>query len=140
MYKTTSTSSFVVSHWHIFEACKLVCERKYQIFLHFSPCAHFPYIYVVSKIVGQSLQCNVCNANCKKLKQNFSWKRTQPVANNFSQKTWISTDYIQAGKEPIPDICHGHHGQCPCKKILSGVTFSRLNAKKCTFDSFWGII
>ena len=26
----------------------------------------------------------------------------------------------------IPDICHGHHGRCPCKKILSGVTFSRL--------------
>ena len=29
----------------------------------------------------------------------------------------------------IPDNCYGHHGRCPCKNILSGVKFSRLNAK-----------
>ena len=29
----------------------------------------------------------------------------------------------------IPDNCYGHHGRCPCKNILSGVTFSRLNTK-----------
>ena len=39
----------------------------------------------------------------------------------------------------IPHICHGHHGQCPCKKILSGVKFSRLNAQNCTFYTFWGV-
>ena len=33
----------------------------------------------------------------------------------------------------IPHICHGHHGQCPCKFILSGVNFSRMNAKIDTF-------
>ena len=30
---------------------------------------------------------------------------------------------------PIPDNCYGHHGRCPCKNILSGVKFFRLNAK-----------
>ena len=30
---------------------------------------------------------------------------------------------------PIPDNCYGHHGRCPCKNILSGVKFSRLNTK-----------
>ena len=29
----------------------------------------------------------------------------------------------------IPDNCYGHHGRCPCKNILSGVKFSRLNTK-----------
>ena len=29
----------------------------------------------------------------------------------------------------IPHNCHGHHGRCPCKNILSGVKFSRLNTK-----------
>ena len=29
----------------------------------------------------------------------------------------------------IPDHCYGHHGQCPCKNILAGVKFSRLNTK-----------
>ena len=30
----------------------------------------------------------------------------------------------------IPHICHRHHRRCLCKEILSGVKFSRLNAKK----------
>ena len=29
----------------------------------------------------------------------------------------------------IPHICHGHHGRCPCKFILSGVKFSTLSTK-----------
>ena len=33
----------------------------------------------------------------------------------------------------IPDICYGHHGRCPCKNILSGVKFSRLNTKTIYF-------
>jgi len=40
----------------------------------------------------------------------------------------------------IPHICRGHHGRCPCKKILSGVKFSRLNAKNCMFYTFWGYL
>ena len=40
---------------------------------------------------------------------------------------------------PIPDICHGHHGRCPCKIILSGVKFSRLNAKHYIVYYFLGI-
>ena len=31
--------------------------------------------------------------------------------------------------EVIPDNCYGHHGRCPCKNILSGVKFFRLNTK-----------
>ena len=30
---------------------------------------------------------------------------------------------------PIPDNCYRHHGRCPCKNILSGVKFFRLNTK-----------
>ena len=41
--------------------------------------------------------------------------------------------------ECIPHICHGHHGRCPCKIILSGVKFSRLNAKHYIFYCFGGI-
>ena len=33
----------------------------------------------------------------------------------------------------IPHICHGHHGQCPCKFFLSSVNFSRMYAKIDTF-------
>ena len=31
--------------------------------------------------------------------------------------------------QSIPHICHRHHRRCLCKKFLSGVIFSRLNAK-----------
>ena len=31
--------------------------------------------------------------------------------------------------QTIPYNCYGHHGRCPCKNILSGVIFSRLNTK-----------
>ena len=37
---------------------------------------------------------------------------------------------------PIPDICHRRHRRCLCNKIMSGVKFSRLNAKICIFYSF----
>ena len=40
----------------------------------------------------------------------------------------------------IPHICHGHHGRCPCKKILSSVKFSRLNANNCIFYIFLGYL
>ena len=40
----------------------------------------------------------------------------------------------------IPHICRGHHGQCPCKKNLSSVKFSRLNAENCIFYTFWGYL
>ena len=30
---------------------------------------------------------------------------------------------------PIPDICHGRQGQCPCNFFWAGVNFSRCNAK-----------
>jgi len=33
----------------------------------------------------------------------------------------------------IPHICYGHHGQCPYKKFMSSVKFSRLNAKNAYF-------
>ena len=33
----------------------------------------------------------------------------------------------------IPHICHGRHGQCPCKKFLAGVNFYRFNAKNWQF-------
>ena len=33
--------------------------------------------------------------------------------------------------ECIPDICHGHCGRCPCKFLLSGVNFYRMNTKNC---------
>ena len=39
----------------------------------------------------------------------------------------------------IPDNCYGHHGQCPCKNILSGVKFSRLNTKTAYILLFRGI-
>ena len=35
------------------------------------------------------------------------------------------TDFLRSG---IPVICHGRHGQCPCKFLLAGVNFSRCNA------------
>ena len=33
----------------------------------------------------------------------------------------------------IPHICHGRHGQCPCKFFLPGVNFYRFNAKNWQF-------
>ena len=30
----------------------------------------------------------------------------------------------------IPHICHGHHGRCSCKKILSSVKFSKVEGKE----------
>ena len=39
----------------------------------------------------------------------------------------------------IPYICHRRHRRHVCvKKIRSGLKLSRLNAKNCTFYSFWG--
>ena len=40
----------------------------------------------------------------------------------------------------IPHICHRHHRRWLCKKILSSVKFSRLNAKNCIFYTFWGYL
>ena len=40
----------------------------------------------------------------------------------------------------IPHICHRHHRRCLCKNFLSGVNFSRLNAKNCIFYTFWGCL
>ena len=40
----------------------------------------------------------------------------------------ITLDYYKQARV-IPDNCYGHHGRCPCKNILSGVKFSRLNTK-----------
>ena len=36
----------------------------------------------------------------------------------------------------ISDICYGHHGGCPCQNIMSGVKFSRLNAKTAYYTLF----
>ena len=47
----------------------------------------------------------------------------------------------EAHVEQVGDghICHRHHRRCVCKTKLSVVKFSRLNAKKCIFYTFWAI-
>ena len=47
---------------------------------------------------------------------------------NMSQQLLSSRRRVSR-KSGIPDNCYGHHGRCPCKNILSGVKFSRLNTK-----------
>ena len=37
----------------------------------------------------------------------------------------------------IPHICHGRHGQRPCKFFFAGVNFYRFNAKIGIFDRFY---
>ena len=70
----------------------------------------------------------------------------------FKQEQALSKrlNLIQLVNNPakyIPDNCYGHHGRCPCKNILSGVKFFRLNAKTAyniffsrTFLGFLGVL
>ena len=43
-------------------------------------------------------------------------------------------------EEIIPHICHGRHGQHPCKFFLAGVNFYRFKAKNWQFTVYFAVI
>ena len=45
-------------------------------------------------------------------------------------RIYLYLKIIQTNMRIIPDFCHRHHGRCLFKFFLSGVNFSRMNAKK----------
>ena len=58
--------------------------------------------------------------------------RSFSYSDSVAQFQWIPIQYLfisTSSPVSIPHNCYGHHGRCPCKNILSGLKFSRLNAK-----------
>ena len=62
--------------------------------------------------------------------------KTPPGPGGIGQDDYLCHQFGELPGTPIltqgsciPDNCYGHHGRCPCKNILSGVKFSRLNTK-----------
>ena len=58
----------------------------------------------------------------------------------------VSNKLLLFDPHHILDNCHGHHGPCPCKNILSSVNFLRLNTKSAyillfrdIFECFGGV-
>ena len=98
------------------------------------------------KIVVEVFHITALNKQCKKIKKGNKYTvepnggQSQKYIKErmfffFLQKPRIVGESRAALKlwyisgVSIPDNCYGHHGRCPCKNILSGVTFSRLNTE-----------
>ena len=77
---------------------------------------------------GWKLQCDGMSSHLE------SWSRLLHIRSSEIIWFWKLCQFCIG--LTIPDICHGHHGRCPCKIILTGVKFSRLKAKNYIFYYF----